>query len=330
MVDLIAPLRFAAGGVSSKATTPELCHFLIEGGRVSGYDGVLTMSAPIEIGFSLKPRAAEMLNSIKACPEDAAIALSKTPAGKLSIKSGKFKGFVNCLPDDYALLVPQPEGDIYPVGAHFLPAIQAVIPFCADGKGPLWSQGVRIGAQAAYATNSIVLVAKAHMCAFPFDFIIPVAAAKELFKLKDAVTHLQICKTSVTFHFGDKWLRTVLIDGKWPDNVAPMFAMPGDKLPLPDGFFDNIKTLASVPVADEATPKVYFREGVMSTSPSDDTGSAIDMHVANAGIYPLEQLLLLEGTATHIAWGNYPKPCTFSDGIDGQATIFGILLGFQR
>lgn len=325
MVDLIAPLRFAAGGVSSKATSPELCHFLIKDGRVTGYDGVLTMSAPIEVGLNLMPRAADMVAAIKAAPENAEIALAKTPAGKLSIKAGKFKAFVNCLPDDYALHVPLPDGIECAGSSELLPAIQAAIPFCADGKGPTWSQGLRFHGPSVFATNSLVLIEKYHGCNIPHEFIIPVAAAKELLKIKDPISKLQISEHSVTFHFGDKWLRTALVSGKWPDNVEPMFGMPGERLPAPDGFFEACKTLAAVPVADEATPKLYLRDGIISTSPSDDDGSAIEMHVASSGIYPLEQLLLLEGVATSLAWGTYPKPCPFM----GEK-LRGILLGFQR
>lgn len=325
MVDLIAPLRFAAGGVSSKTTSPELCHFLIKDGRVTGYDGVLTMSAPIEVGLNMMPRAAKLVEAIKAAPDNAEIALAKTPAGKLSIKAGKFKVFVDCLPDDYSLLVPMPEGDICAGSSELLPAIQAAIPFCADGKGPTWSQGLRFNGPSVFATNSLVLIEKYHGCLIPREFIIPVAAAKELLKIKDPISHLQVGENSVTFHFGDKWLRTALVSGKWPENVEPMFGMPGNREPLPEGFFEACKTLAAVPLDDEATQKLHLRDGIVSNSPSDDAGSSIEMHVASAGIYPLEQLLLLEGVAQSLAWGTYPKPCPFM----GEK-LRGILLGFQR
>jgi hypothetical protein len=290
------------------------------------------MSSPIDIDISIMPRAPEMIAAIKACVDGKQITLNKTPGGKtgaskLSLKCDKLKVFVPILPDDYALLIPEPDGVDIPVTSNLMNSIHAAIPFCADGKGPAWSQGVRFKGASVFATNSIVLLESFHGGNFPTEFIIPVQAAKELAKIKEAITRLQVGHSSVTFWFGDRWLRTALVQGNWPDNVEPMFGIKCEQTPVPDGFFDAIRTLSTL---GDDSRKLYFTENFIGTSPAEEDGASVELHVAAAGIFPLEMLLLLEGTASTVGWTHYPKPCPFRGPTADSPTIRGIILGFQR
>ena len=97
---MLKELKFVQGAVAKKDYLPALTHFVIDKGMVRGYNGSIALCSPVPFNISCKPRADKMVQAIRNCNET--IALAMTPAGKLSIKSGSFKAFVECIEGDAA------------------------------------------------------------------------------------------------------------------------------------------------------------------------------------------------------------------------------------
>jgi len=305
---MLTELKFVQGAVSKKDFVPALTHFVIEGGTVRGYNGMLGLCSPIPFDIECKPKAESLVKAIANCTET--VQLAMTPAGRLSVKSGKFKAFVDCLPDASTPHV-QPEGEHVVIdGAAMLQAIKVVAPFIGDDASRPWSNGVLLLGQSAFATNNITLVEYWTGSTVPRPLNIPRAAIKELLRIDEAPEAVQLTDTSITFHFsGKRWLRTQLFETKWPD-LTKVLNRESNPKPLDDRLFEALKTLK--PFTDK-TGRILFRgAGKIATHDDETEGAGYEIEgFDHTGVYQIDMLNLLNGNANSIDWSAYPSPCMF-------------------
>lgn len=305
---MLTELKFVQGAVAKKDFIPSLTHFVIEDGTVRGYNGMLALCSPIPFDIECKPKAESLVKAIANCTET--VQLAMTAAGRLSVKSGKFKAFVDCLPDASTPHV-QPEGEHVAIdGGAMLQAIKVVSPFIGDDASRPWSNGVLLLGQSAFATNNITLVEYWTGSTVPRPLNIPRAAIKELLRIDEAPEAVQLTDTSITFHFsGQRWLRTQLFETKWPD-LTKVLSRESNPKPLDDRLFEALKTLK--PFADKAG-RILFRGGGKIATHDDETeGAGYEIEgFDHTGVYQLEMLMLLQNGVTSIDWSLYPSPCMF-------------------
>lgn len=309
---MLDALRFVAAAVAKKDYVQDLTHFRIKDGRVTGFNGVVALSSDIDVDLDIHPNAGKMLAAIKACP--GTIALNMTPAGRLSVKSEKFKSFVDCLPNE-STVFPEPEGETIDLGENFLPGIRALAPAMGIDASRIWAMGIKLQNQSMFATNNVMLVEYWHGTDIPLDVVIPDVCVKELLRINEAPTKVQVTANSITFWFGDKrWLRSQLIEPEgWPiavmDNVLSQST--GEQLPFPAGFFEAVETLKPF-LADAGT--VFVAPSYLSTSRHEGEGTSIDVSIPGVDdmqAYHHHQLTLLGEIAQSIDWTAYPAPCMF-------------------
>lgn len=321
---MLDALRFVASAVAKKEFVPELTHFKIKQGRVTGFNGQIALSSDIDVDLDVQPQALALINAIRACP--GTIALSVTPAGKLSVRSGKFRSYVNCLADTIAHFV-EPEGETVDMGEHFLPGIKCLAPLMGIDASRPWSMGIKLHGQSMYATNNIMLAQYWHGSQLPLEAVIPAAAINELLRIDEPPTRVQMTDNSISFWFGPKrWMRSqLLIDGGWPiDKVDGLMATNGrNPQPFPDGFFDAVEKLK--PFLGEQG-SVYLSPDRMATTPVDEDGTSIEVElpqVTGMQAYHQKHLELLGRVAKQIDWSDYPRPCQFTDGGRMRGVIIG-------
>lgn len=305
---MLTELKFVQGAVSKKDFVPALTHFVIEGGTVRGYNGMLGLCSPIPFDIECKPKAEPLVKAISNCTETVQLAL--TPAGRLSVKSGKFKAFVDCLPDESTPHV-QPEGQHVVIdGAAMLQALKVVAPFIGDDASRPWSNGVLLLGQSAFATNNITLVEYWTGSTVPRPLNIPRAAIKELLRIDEAPEAVQLTENSITFHFsGKRWLRTQLFETKWPD-LTKVLNRESDPKPLDERLFEALKTLK--PFAGKDGRILFRGAGKISTHDDETEGAGYEIDGFDyTGVYHIDMLNLLNGTCKSIDWSAYPSPCMF-------------------
>lgn len=323
---MLDDIRFTIAAVAKKAFVQELTHFRIKDGRISGFDGRMTLSSAIGVDLDVRPNAVKFLAAVRAC--EGTITLHVTPAGKLAVRAGKFKVFIDCLPDEghYESL---PEGDNVDVGEGFLRGVRLLAPLMGVDASRPWAMGIKVAGQSMYATNNVLVGQFWHGTPFPYDVVIPARAVEELLRIGTPPTRVQVCPQSVTFWFSEsRWLKTALLEGEhWPvtrfgelmDNLPG-----GTQMPFPPGFFDDLETLK--PFLDE-TSAVYVRPNSISTARDEGVGATIEVELPGAPelqCYSYHQLTLLGSVAGWIDWSNYPKPCMF--GRAGDA-LRGLIVG---
>ena len=214
---MLDALRFVQGAVAKKDFVPALTHFRVDRGTIRGYNGMLGLCCPIDLDLNVSPRAVPFIKAIQTCQDT--IQLHVTPAGKLSVKSGKFKALVDCIQEDFPEV--EPEGTSIELNGGLLAALKLLAPMIADDASRPWARGILFRGQSAFATNNIIIAEYWLGYHFPVEINIPRAAVVELLRIKEEPISMQIAENSATFHFsGNRWLRTQTHTTQWPD-ISP-------------------------------------------------------------------------------------------------------------
>lgn len=305
---MLTELKFVQGAVAKKDFMPALTHFVIENGTVRGYNGTIALCSPIPFDISCKPKAEPLVRAINNCSDT--VALAMTPAGRLSVKSGSFKTFVDCVEGETPHVLPsgaRTEVD----GAQILAAVKAVSPFIGEDASRPWCNGVLFRGPSVFATNNIALVEYWAGSTLPLEVNIPRAAVREMLRIGEPPSYAQADDHSVTFHYeGGRWLRTQLLPTEWPDLSRVLDAAnPAAMLPVPEGLFEGLRVVK--PFADKLG-RVLMGGGMLRTHDAEGEGAVYELpSFQYAGVYNAEMLELLEGVATSADFTTYPKPCHF-------------------
>lgn len=309
---MLKALKFVQGSIAKKDFIPSLTHVVIEYGRVRGYNGVIGLSSPIPFDITCKPEAQDLIRAIAKCEDT--IQLGMTSAGRLSVKSGKFKVLVNCITDDTPHVLP--EGDIVNFdGEAFFNGIKAVAPFMGEDASRRWAQGVLVKDQSFFATNNIILVQYWTGIGFPKEITLPRDAVREMLRIGEAPLYAQLSEGSITFHYSeDRWLRTQLYDSSaWP-NLGRILDQPYAPMVMMDQ--EIFLGLESIKPFVNKLGQVFFDLGRITTTQDDEEGASYDIASLGhlVGCYNVDMLLLLKDTAQKIDWTGYPGPVLFMNG----------------
>lgn len=304
---MLKELKFVQGSIAKKDFLPALTHFKIQDGRVRGFNGIIALSSPIQLDIDCLPKAEQMIRAIQQCDETVQIVM--TTAGRLSIRSGKFKAFVECIEKTDTPHV-EPTGEVFKLeGEALVSALEAVSPFIGDDASRPWSNGVLLRGGSAFATNNVVLVEYWFGTELPFECCIPRVAIKEMLRIGEPPTHGQIDQNSITFHYADsRWIRTQLLSTEWPD-LTKVLDKPSEAITLEPDLFRALEKIK--PFADKIG-RVYFQSGVVSTHEDNNEGASVEVFGIRAGpVFNIEMLSLLETVVKKIDFNCYPKPCVF-------------------
>ena len=302
---MLESLKFVQGAVATRDFVPELCHFHIQGGMIRGYNGMIALGGPIDLNLDICPKATSLIKAIQSCKE--AIQLHVTPSGKLAIKSGKFKVYVDCIQKAYPDVAP--EGQFIEVKGGILQALKKLAPFISDDASKPWSRGVLFRDNSAFSTNNVVLAEYWLGYKFPMEINIPRTAVNELIRINEEPIGLQFAENSISFHFSNnRWMRTQVLSTGWPD-LNRILNNPSEPADWPDGFFTALNDIA--PFVDDVG-KVIFLPGKIATSREEGVGATFEVEgLENAGIYNIKYLQSLKDIATKIDLSGYPGPSLF-------------------
>lgn len=306
---MLNDLKFVQGAVAKKDYVPELTHFHISDGRIFGFNGILAISTPTDLAVSARPKAAPFVKAVERIPADAEVVLNLTEAGRLSIKAGNFRAYIECHDDAEATMTIAPEGEYVELPPGLLPVLRVVAPFMGIDATRPWAMGVHLSGQSAYATNNIALIEHWLPLDFPFPLTIPAEAVKEMIRVGVEPVGIQVSERAVTFHYSNgAWIRTALVVGDWP-NISRVLDVESDAEETPEGFFEAIRRL------DAFTSKenhIFLRGGVIATSRHEGDGALVELDdFGGVGCHFLAQMSKLDGVATHIDFKGWPGPCMF-------------------
>lgn len=310
---MLDSLRFVASSVAKKDYVPALTHFKIENGQVTGFNGTISLSSDIDVDLNVFPNASKLISAVNACTET--IALSVTPTGRLAVVSGKFKAFVDCLPEVPDVFV-QPEGELIDLGPNFLTGLKKLSPLMGIDASRPWAMGIKLQNQSMLATNNVMIAEYWHGTQIPIDVVLPAVAVDELIRIGENPLSVQVTQNSISFWFSEKrWLRSSLVEAsEWPmDRFYDILnrSLSGQS-PFTEGFFDAVDKLK--PFLNEHN-SIYLSDNGISTCQRPGEGSSIDMPMTGVSVmqaYSHQQLRILGKVAETINWSSYPGPCMFT------------------
>ena len=303
---MLEHLKFVQGSVAKKDFIPALTHFSIEGGTVRGYNGTIALCTPLPFNLTCKPKAEPLIRAITNCTET--VQLTLTGAGRLSIKSGKFKAFVDCVEGDTPHVMPSGETVVVD-GVAVLQAFKTLYRCIGTDASRPWSNGVLLLGQSAFATNNVVLMEYWTGADIPQPINVPRAAIKEMLRIDEPPVSMQMDANSLTFHYtNDRWLRTQLLETKWPD-LGKVLNRASNPAPIDKRIFEAMATIK--PFCDKLN-RVLFRNGRISTHEDESEGASYELEgFSTEGIYSYDMLNILADTALTADFSTYPAPCMF-------------------
>lgn len=319
-MDILDTLRFVRGAVSTKDLVPEMKHFVIENGTVRSFNGVIAICSPIDFSFDCKPKAVPMVNAIGHCED--VVTLGMTDGGRLRIQSGKFKAFIECIDGETIHLLPEGQ-EVQLDGEALVKGCATLLPFVGNDASRPWTNGILLRGQSAFATNNVCLAEYWLGVSMPFTVNIPMAAIKEIIRVKKPPTHAQISQTSITFHYEDGcWIRSQLYETNWPD-LSKILDRPSHQQAVPDNLFSGLATVK--PFVDKRG-LIHFVEGEIRTHLEDGLGAGYQVEgLPDKGVYHIAMLSLLDGVAKTVDFTLYPEPLLFY-GENLRGAIVGLKL----
>jgi DNA polymerase III sliding clamp (beta) subunit (PCNA family) len=316
---MLAALKFVQGAIGKKDLVPELTHFRIEQGRITGYNGRIVLSSPIPIDIDCCPKALPLIRAIQACEETAQLHL--TPAGKLAIRSGTFRTHVETIQEAFPKIGP--EGVLVKLDGHLLPAVKKLFEFTSDDASRPQFNGILFNGHSAYATNNVILVECWLDYFFPYRICVPRYSLKELLRIGIEPDRMQITQNSASFLYPNgQWMRTQLIDLEWPDVVGMFERLPQTRALPPLGLWDALEKLERF-VDDKQ--RVYFVDNAVASSRNNDATSIDVAGLAAGPIFNLPMLRSLADVAMSIDFSQYPAPVPFFGN-----NVRGVIVGMRE
>ncbi len=316
---MLDALNFVKGAVARKDFVPALQHFRIQHGFIRAFNGTLGLCSPIPVDIDCAPLAENLRRAIESCSQP--VALSLTDKGRLLVRSGDFKTFVDTT-DPTTFPPYEPQGMRVKLSSPILPALNYLEPFIAEDASRPWACGILFQDQSAFATNNVVLQEYWLGASFPCRVNVPALAIRELLRIGLEPLEIQMSDNRVTFHYEkERWLTTNLYEVQWPE-TEPLLARESNQLPFPKGFFEVLERL--VPFTDDMS-RVYMHGDRLSTSHEPDAaGTTVDLPgVPATGCFNARQLLRLREVANTIDLEAYPEPSLFYGG-QARGLIVGI------
>lgn len=309
---MLADLKFVQGAIGKKDIVPTLTHFRIHDGKIKSYNGKIALCSPIELGIDCQPKAVDFIKAIQTCTDT--VHLSMTPAGRLTVKSAKFKAHINCVDETFPDV--EPSGDLIQLSGNLLPALKALEPMIAEDASRPWARGILLRDQFAHATNNVVICQYWLGYAFPFDMVLPHDAVNEMIRINQEPVSMQMAENAVTFHYqGDRWLRAQTVEPQWPD-IARVLDKPSSPKDIYPEFFDDLETLR--PFVDDLN-RCFFTNGFLATHVDEGLGARVEHGcetIQNDLVFNINMLRMLSKVATQFDFSVSPA-LFFGDNLRG-------------
>lgn len=318
---MLAQLKFVQRGVARRDFVPGLTHFRIKDRRVTGFNGVYALSAPVEIGFNIAPSASRFIMALDACEDVIQLSLAADETN-LTVRSGDFRSSVPCVGVE---TVPetQPEGIVVAPHESILDALTALREFVGFDASRPWATGILLRGQSAFATNNCVIAEYWLGTPFPYMVNIPSSVIDEVVKVNEELASMQISPNSITFHYSDgRWIKSALLALDWGDVSSHLdHAWNGSNLqPVQPGLADACEKLARFSAKEDS--RIYFRGSFVATFGDKDS---IELPGApSQGIYHVQFLNQVLAVAESIDFSKYPEPIPFA-GHNLRGAMLGVI-----
>jgi len=253
--------------------TPYQAHCIMYNNWCVAFDGVLTIGCRIEENINACPKTFDLLAALQKCGEQ--FAITQLNEGTLSVKSGKFKATIKCVPFSD---IPQsgPDTPLTIINEEIKKAFDALAWLATEGATDAFCASVMLQAQTCVATNRHVLLEYWHGLDMPpgIQLLIPRASVNAIVKSDRKLTNFGFSDNSATFFFeNDAFIKTQLFKDQYPNYQAIFAQSTGNVSPLPLDFFAGVDAVS--PFSENKF--VYLRGDKIMSHSAEELGAMFEL-----------------------------------------------------
>lgn len=268
---MLDAIKFVRGAVKDRDTiAPVLTHFHISKGRIQGTNGRIHLDiACPDLDFEAVVPAEKFLRAVDACDKEPKFRF--TDGNKLVIECKPFKAFLPHLPLSDFPHSPPTAGKKHKAHPDLLTTLRVILPFLSTDASRPWAGTAAFHKETGYVfgANNAVIAAQIAKDYFHVYVQIPIFTVEELLRIGTPPEHYTVDDTSLTFFWGDRWLRSLLVRDEWPlKTVAGFLSQTGKKTPLPPNLQGSINRVLPF-CADPKFPVIYFSKDGVATAPGE-------------------------------------------------------------
>lgn len=277
-------------------------HCRIHGGTLIASNGGITAGIYIDEAMSCAPHTKTFIAALEKCND--AIAMTLLDSGRLSVKSGKFRAQVPCVPIG-DLQPPQPDAPVANLTDAVKAALAACIAVAKDGEAPP-ACGVLLKANTAVATDRHVVIEAWHGIDLPPVFL-PRVSAAAIANSSKPLKSFGFSDTSATFFFeDDSFIKTALFENNFPD-YEKFINAETSPYPLPGGFYEAIEALK--PFCDQY---VYFNDNRAMSHKEEKEATTYEIEgVPTKTAMNIAQLQLVRAYMSDVQFKVGPREMTY-------------------
>lgn len=246
-------------------------HCILHNGMAMGYNGTITAGAKIEETLEVVPNTYKLIAALERTTKDVSITELE---GKLSIRSGAFSCFVPCWHEAMPALTPDPPlcdiSDVLKIGFDMISG------FTIDNdKRKIVECSMLLRENSMFATDTAVILEFWHGLSLP-TIVLPKIAVSAILNSDKKLKQLGVSSNSCTFWFEDNsWIKTQLYDEAWPD-IDRVLNKPCNPEPLPEGFYNALRTIKPFAAGKDAEKTVHFMNGALQSHRNKDEGACCE------------------------------------------------------
>lgn len=281
---LLASLK-AMSGIIKDDGYPWETNVLLQNNWAVATNHVISMGEPIQEDLLAYPKAKLLIAALNKCSDTLSITQLE---GKLSVKSGKFRALVPCMPIEDVMRV-YPDNAVAGVNDKIKSSI-ANVAAITENEDSVVTASILIHAGSVVATDRKIILQSYHGVSLP-TLALPKAIIKPLTDNAKSLKDFGFSNSSCTFYYDDgSWLKSQFFDSQWPD-VSAILDKQCNPWPLPEGFYDAVSSLE--PFSEDGN--VYFDTNCMRSHPSPDKGASYEVYGLPSGpIMNIKQLKIVK------------------------------------
>jgi DNA polymerase III sliding clamp (beta) subunit (PCNA family) len=311
---LLQALQFISVAQNSEGL-PFQTHCRIADGTVTASNGGISAGVMIDDNLRVCPQTAVLLSALSKCTE--AIAITELDSGRLSVKSGKFRALVPCIPF-IDLPTVNPDPPCATVTDAVKTALQAVAGLVQDNSADPLAACVLLQANSAVSTNRHVILEAWHGIDLPPNIQIPKGAIQAICRKDKALKAFGFSDNSATFYYeDDSFIKTALFAVKFPNfNGILADESNANPWPFPAGFYEALEKVASF----SEDKFVYFDKNLMKSHANPSSGATYELEgLPGDMVFNIEYLKLIKTHAQRIHFNYNTKGMAvfFGDGVRG-------------
>jgi hypothetical protein len=268
--NLVAALKFVSAAQGDSKAETQHTHVMLAKQWAVATNPIFVMGHPITDDIDACPHLAGLIDALSKCGQT--LSITTLDSGKLSIKSDRFRALVPCVPG--ALMPPAlPDSPCATLNDALRAGFAAVADIAGPAQGREWANAVLLQSGSVVACDGVCAVEYWHGIDLP-DLIIPKVAVTAIIKTGKILSKFGFSNSSATFYFDDEsWLKTQLVTVQYP-NYLNLFKGTSNPWPLPPGFFEALKAVASF----SETGQVFFNEhNILASHPNGEEGAMYEL-----------------------------------------------------